>query len=302
MFDWFILLLLGAIWGASYFFIKVGGAEIPPFTFVAGRTLIAAVALIVLLIVRREPLPRTRRDYLVLIAMGIFNSVIPYTAITWGETHISSGLASILTAAMPLFTVIYAHYWTEDERLTLPKVAGIALGFVGVVILFLPDLRSGIQMEFWGELAVVVAAASYGLATLIAHKYIGGVSHVVASTGQLATAALFMLPLSLAFDQPLSLRPSLNALAALVTLALVGTAFAYILYYWLIEHTGATRTALVTYLIPITGVMWGALLLGEPIELEVLAGLVLIIAGVGLVNRRSGQPHESMVAAPVEGE
>jgi len=300
--SWIVLFLLGAIWGASYFFIKVGGEEIPTLTFVAGRTLIAALALIILLIVRKESLPRTRRDYLVLIAMGIFNSVIPYTAITWGETHISSGLASILTAAMPLFTVIYAHFWTEDERLTMPKVAGIALGFVGVVILFLPDLRSGIQMEFWGEFAVVVAAASYGLATLIAHKYLGGVSHVVASTGQLATAALFMLPLSFAFDNPLSLRPSLNAMGALVTLALVGTAFAYILYYWLIEHTGATRTSLVTYLIPITGVMWGALLLSEPVELEVLAGLVLIIAGVGLVSRQSAQSHKPMVAALIEGE
>jgi drug/metabolite transporter (DMT)-like permease len=111
-----------------------------------------------------------------------------------------------------------------------------------------------------------------------------------------------MLPLSFAFDNPLSLRPSLNAMGALVTLALVGTAFAYILYYWLIEHTGATRTSLVTYLIPITGVMWGALLLSEPVELEVLAGLVLIIAGVGLVSRQSAQSHKPMVAALIEGE
>jgi drug/metabolite transporter (DMT)-like permease len=302
MFAWFILLLLGAIWGASYMFIKVGGAEIPPFTFVEVRTLIAALALLVVLALRREAIPRTRRAWLPLIAMGIFNGVIPYTAITWGETHISSGLASILTAAMPLFTVIFAHFWTQDERLTPVKAAGVAVGFVGVVVLFVPELRQGIQIEFWGQFAVVIAAASYGLATLIAHKFLGGVSHVMASTGQLASAAIFMLPLSLAFDNPFSLRPSPVAIGSLLILSLLGTAFAYVLYYWLVEHTGATRTALVTYLIPLTGVMWGALLLGESIEWEVVVGLVLIIGGVMLVNRQSASAHRAVMAAPAEGE
>ncbi len=302
MLAWLILVLLGAIWGASYYFIKIGGAEIPAFTFVEVRTLVAALALSVVLVLRKESIPRTRRAWLPLIALGIFNGVIPYTAITWGETHISSGLASILTAAMPLFTVIFAHFWTEDERLTIPKAAGVALGFVGVVVLFVPELWRGFQIEFWGQFAVVVAAASYGLATLIAHKYLDGVSHVMASTGQLATAALFMLPLSLVFDHPLTLHPSLNAIGALLILSLLGTAFAYILYYWLIEHTGATRTALVTYLIPITGVMWGALLLGEPIEWEAIVGLLLIIGGVGLVNRSSAPAHAAMTTAPAEGE
>jgi drug/metabolite transporter (DMT)-like permease len=283
-------------------FIKVGVAEIPPFTFVEGRVLIAAFALFLALRVRGESLPRTRRVWATLTAMGIFNGVIPYTAITWGETHISSGLAAILTAAMPLFTVILAHYWTHDERLTAGKIVGVLAGFIGVAILFVPELRRGIQIEFWGEFAVVVAAASYAVATLVARKYLRGLSHVVASTGQLGTAALWMLPLSLAFDRPFALRPSLVAWGSLAILALLGTAFAYILYYWLIEHTGATRTALVTYLIPITGVLWGALLLREPIEWEAIVGLALIIAGVGLVNRHSAPTREALLSVPVEGE
>ena len=289
--SWAILLLLGAIWGASYMFIKIGGAEIPPFTFVEVRTLIAAIALMLVLALRKESIPRTRRAWLTLTAMGIFNGVIPYTAITWGETHISSGLASILTAAMPLFTIIFAHFWTKDERLTMPKAIGVALGFIGVVVLFVPELQRGLQMEFWGQFAIVIAAASYGLATLIAHKYLDGVSPVMAPTGQLLTAAIIMLPFSLAFDNPFALSPSLKAMGALLILALLGTAFAYILYYWLIEHTGATRTSLVTYLIPITGILWGALFLGEPIEWQAIVGLLLIIAGVGLVNRSSAEPH-----------
>ncbi len=299
---WLILILLGAIWGASYMFIKVGGAEIPPFTFVEGRALIAALALFLALRLRGETLPRTRSEWTPLIAMGIFNGVIPYTLITWGETHITSSLASILTAAMPLFTVLLAHFWTRDEQLTWAKVAGVIVGFVGVVVLFVPELRRGMQIEFWGEGAVVVAAVSYAVATLVARKFLGGVSHIVASAGQLGSAAVWMLPLSLAFDHPFSLRPSLPAVASLLTLALLGTALAYVLYYWLIEHTGATRTALVTYLIPITGVMWGALALGESIGWEALAGLLLIIAGIGLVNRTAAPTRQIVVGAPVEGE
>lgn len=302
MFAWFVLLLLGAIWGASYLFIKVAVADFPPFTLVAVRTFIAALALLVVLRLKNESLPRTRQGLLPLVALGITNGVIPYTLITWGEVHISSGLAAILTAAMPLFTILIAHYWTHDERLTPIKVLGIVVGFLGVVVLFIPDLRDGIQIEFWGELAVVVAAASYGLATVIAHKYLNRVSHVVAATGQLGSAALFMVPLSLLFDNPLSLRPSLPAVGSLLALTLVGTSFAYILYYWLVEHTGATRTALVTYLIPITGIFWGAALLGEIIAWESIAGLLLIIVGIGFVNRTSAPSREQLEVVGAAGK
>ncbi len=301
MFAWFILLLLGAIWGASYMLIKVGGAEIPPFTFVEGRTLIAALALFIVMRARGEKLPREKRAWSALIAMGIFNGVIPYTLITWGEIHITSALAAILTAAMPLFTVILAHLATSDEQLTLPKTIGVVVGFIGVSILFLPELRQGIKIEFWAMLGIVASAASYAIATIIVRKFLRGISHVVASTAQLASTALMMLPFSLLFDNPFALRPSLAATASLLLLALLGTAFAYILYYWLIENTGATRTSLVTYLIPITGIFWGALLLAEKIEWEAIIGLMLIIAGVGLVNRASA-PARIGAAVIAEGK
>jgi drug/metabolite transporter (DMT)-like permease len=232
--------------------------------------------------------------------MGIFNGVIPYTLITWGEIYISSGLAAILTAVMPIFTVILAHYWTHDEKLTATKIAGILIGFGGVIVLFLDEFTRGLRMEFWGQFAVVIAAASYATATLIARKYLPGVSHVVASTGQLASAALWMLPLSLAFDNPFALRPSLAAIGSLAILALLGTAIAYVLYYWLIEHTGATRTSLVTYLIPITGVLWGAWLLNEPIKWDALIGLALIVAGIGLVNRSASSQPRTEIGQPVD--
>jgi drug/metabolite transporter (DMT)-like permease len=299
--SWIVLFALGAIWGASYLFIKVGGAEIPPFTFVAGRTIIASEALFVGLLARREGIPLLqRRTWLPLIAMGIFNSVIPYTLITWGETQISSGLAGILTAAMPIFTVLIAHLATRDEKLNAYKVIGVIVGFIGVVILFLPDLEAGIELSVLGDMAVLGAAFSYALASVIAHKYVGGVSHLGASFGQLFSAAVILLPLSLVIDRPWGLHPSLAATASLATLALLGTAFAYVLYYWLIDHTGATSTSLVTYIIPVSAIILGAVVLHERFAWTAFAGLVGIIAGVGLVTRQSAP--RAAIPAGVEAE
>lgn len=301
MFAWLILFLLGAIWGASYLFIKIGVAEIPPITFVEGRTLLATLALLIALRIRRESMPRTLRAWAPLIAVGFFNSIIPYTLITWGEKSIASGLAAILTSMVPLFTVIFAHFVTRDERLSVAKIIGVSVGFIGVIVLSLPQLREGIQAQFIGEVAVVAASASYAIATLVARKFLRGVSYVVASAGQLGVTAVFLLPLSLLFDNPLSLRPSLPALGSLTTLSLLGTAFALFLYYWLIENTGATRTTLVTYIMPVMGVMWGAVILHEPVEWEAIIGLVLIIGGVGLVTRQH-KPVPKIAAAPAEGK
>jgi drug/metabolite transporter (DMT)-like permease len=301
MFAWFVLILLGAIWGASYMFIKIGVAEIPPFTFVLGRTLLASLALLMMMRLRGEKFPRGKNVWGVLMLVGLTNGVIPYTLITWGETHITSGLAAILTAMNPLFTFILAHFMTHDERITPAKSVGMAIAFLGVVVLFIPEIQQGVRLELLGMFAVVGAALSYAFATLVAHKFMHGLSPIVSAAGQLGTAALMMIPLSLAFDNPFALRPTFLPIAALITLALLGTAFAYILYYWLVKNTGATRTSLVTYLIPFTGVLWGASILSEPIEWEAIVGLVLLIAGVALVNRKPGSSNQ-VVAVPVEGE
>ncbi len=301
MFAWLILFLLGAIWGASYLFIKVGVETIPPITFVEGRTLLATLALLVVLQIRKESMPRTLRGWAPLVAVGVFNSVIPYTLISWGEESISSGLAAILTSMVPLFAVVFAHFVTHDERLSVTKVMGVSVGFIGVIVLSLPQLRGGIQAQLVGELAVVAASASYASATLIARKFLRGVSYVVASAGQLGVSAVVLLPLSLLFDNPMSLRPSFASLGSLITLSLLGTAFALFLYYWLIANTGATRTTLVTYIMPLMGVMWGALILHEPIEWEAIIGLALIIGGVGLVTRQR-QPAPKIASAPAEGK
>ncbi len=298
---WVILFGLGLIWGASYLFIKIGGEQIPPVTFVVGRTAIASIAVAAVLLARQEAFPRWRREiWLPLVVMGITNGVIPYTLITWGETQISSGLAGILVATMPIFTVLLAHWMTPDEKLNANKVAGIVIGFIGVVILFLPDLRRGITLSLVGALFTVVAAVSYGFATVFAHKYVKGVSHLGAELGQLSSAAVILLPVSLAVDHPWTLRPSWEAVAALMTLALLGTAFAYLLYYWLIEHAGPTSTALVTYISPVSAILLGALVLHESFDWTAFAGFAGIVAGVALVSRSA--PQEAQPPVGVEAD
>ncbi len=297
---WFMLIALGTIWGSSYLFIKVAGADFPPLTLVAIRTTLAMFTLVLFLALQRQPLPPRRwRTWLPLIAMGVFNGVIPYTLITWGETEISSSLAGILTGAMPIFTVIIAHLFTQDEKLNTYKVLGIILGFAGVVILFLPGLGSGLKLSVLGELAVVTAACSYALSGVIAHKYVRGLSHAATAFGQFFTAAAVMLPLSLAIDRPLGLHPSLEPILMLLTLAVLNTAVAYLFFYWLIEHTGPTTTSLVTYVSPVSALFLGWVILGERLDWTTFAGLLAIILGVALVNRK---PAAAPLPAAVEAE
>lgn len=280
-----LLILLGSIWGASYLFIKIGGEYVTPVTLVAIRTTIAGMVLFVAMLARREKLPpRNAPIWKWLAVMGLLNSVIPYTLITWGEHYISSGLAAILVGAMPIFTVLLANWMTPDEKMTPPKVVGVISGFIGVVILFLPDLWSGVAFNLFGGLAVITAALSYALATIYARRHLKGESHMTVAFGQMLMASVILIPASLLLEQPWTLKPTPLAMGSIVTLAVVGTAFAYLMYYWLISNVGATRTSLVTYISPVIAVILGAVYLQEHLQWTTLVGLVLIVAGVALVT------------------
>lgn len=298
--DWFILILLGTIWGTSYLFIKLGVAEIPPVTFAAGRVVIAGLVLLVAVLARRERIPPfSPRGWWHFLALGVLNCVIPYTLISWGETEVSSGLAAILVGAMPIFTVLIAHFTTHDEKITRLKLVGIFLGFVGVVVIFSPELAGGIRLTFWGMIAIVAAALSYAGATVVAHRFVGDTPRTVVSTLQMLSAAVILVPVALVVDRPFGLTPSFSAWGSLLALSLVGTSFAYILYYWLIANTGPTRASLVTYISPAAGLALGAFVLKENIAPTAIGGLLLIIAGIALVNRVAETPVEEEV---LEGE
>ena len=278
-----ILFVLGLIWGASFLFIKVAVVTIPPFTVAFGRTALAALILYVVLRYRGLKLGSWGHLWGAFLILGLLNGAVPYTLITWAEIHIDSGLAAILNALMPLFTVLLAHFFTQDEKLNWMKVIGIFLGFLGILVLIGPAVLKGLGTHVIGQLAVVGAALCYALAAIYGRR-LKEVPPLVSATGQLIGAALLTMPLSFIIDTPWELSVTLLSLGALACLSLLGTALAYILYYYLLARIGATNVSLVTYLLPITGVFWGALLLGERLHWSAFLALALILAGIAGVN------------------
>ena len=272
-----LLGLLGLIWGSSFLFIKLGVDEMPP-AFVAGGRLVSGLLfLLVALRVQKLGLPR-QALWSRLLMVALLNNTIPWVLIPWGEQHISSALASILNATMPIFTVIIAHFVTRDDRLTWRKVAGIVLGFAGVTVLIGADLRDIMSTSAQGDIAVLLACVSYGAGAVYARQHLRGEDHTVLATGQLGFGLLLTTPLMLLSLGGLHAVPSLTALLAVGALGVLGSGLAYIIYYWLIERASASQVSLVTYLLPVTAVFWGAALLNETLGPNTFAGLILILA------------------------
>ena len=279
-----LLLALGTIWGASYLFIKVIVAEVPAFTLVAGRLTLAAIILWGILRARRLSLPRTRQIWRAYAVLGFVGAALPYSLISWGEQYIPSGLAALLQSTTPIFTVILAHFLTDDERITIPKIIGVVVGFVGVGVLILPDLRQGLQADLLGQLAIVGSSLCYALTAIYIRSRLQGQPPLVSATGQLMMGMVYMLPISLLIDRPFDLSPSLPVLASWMMLTLLGTVVAYVIYFTLFERTSATFVTMVTYIIPVNSLLLGALVLNEPLNVTVLGSLVLILLGVLLVR------------------
>ncbi len=295
------LLALGLLWGSSFLLIKIAVQQIPPLTLVAGRVACAAAALVLLVRLRGLRFPTPGPVWGVFLLMGALNNAIPYTLISLGEVTIDSGLASVLNASMPIFTVLLAHFLIVDERLHWEKLLGVVLGLGGVVVLVGPEALRGLETHFWAQVAVVGAAVAYALAAIVGRRYLRDLPALVSSAGQLSGSTLLMLPLSLLADHPWRLNPSWGPVAALLCLSLLGTALAYLLYFFLLKEAGATRTSLVTYLLPLTGIVWGALLLGEAIHWRMLAALLLILAGITLTGGRLSRRRPKTLAGPRPG-
>jgi len=279
-----VLLLLALIWGASFLFIKLAVQDIPPFTLALVRVTLAAASLYVVLRVRGMRMPAFGPIWGVYLLMGLLNGAIPYVLISAGEIYIDSGLAAILNATMPIFTILMAHFLTEDERLTWLRFAGVVIGLAGVVVLVGAEALSGFGAHFWAQMAVVGASVSYALAAIVGRRYLKKQSAIVSSTGQFIGGTILLAPLSLLLDHPWKLSPSWTAIGSLLTLSLLGTSVAYVLYYYLIKNAGATYTSLVTYLLPVMGVVWGASLLGERVQWRALLALALILVGIACTS------------------
>ena len=284
--DWALLVTLSVLWGGSFFFVKVAVAQLPPLTLVLCRVSLAALVLWGVILWRRVPLPALRGVWRSLLAMGALNNVVPFSLMFWGQTHIASGLASILNATTPLFTVLLAHLLTGDERLTSRRLAGVGIGLAGAVVIVGPGVVTGLGAHALAELAVLAGAFSYALAGIFGRRF-GTLPPLVTAAGQLSASTLLMLPLVAAVDQPWRLTsPGAIVWGAVGGLALLSTALAYVLYFRILRSSGATNLLLVTFLIPVSALLLGTLILGERLAPGQLAGMGLIVLGLAVIDGR----------------
>jgi drug/metabolite transporter (DMT)-like permease len=286
--DWLIMLVLAVIWGGAFFFIGVAVRHVPPLTYVWLRVTIAAVALWIFVKARGGSLDLPRQVWGSIVLLAILNNALPFTLFGWGQTHIASGLASILNATTPIWGVLVAHFFTVDERMTSRKIAGVLLGFGGVATMIGPSLLSDIGSGALAQLACVGAALSYAFAGVWARRFKRlGISPLSITTGQLTAAAIVMLPVSMLAEHPWTRAlPPMSAWAAITALAVLCTAFGYVLYFKLIDGAGATNAMLVTLLVPPVAILLGSLFLGETLAPQDFAGLALIALGLAAIDGR----------------
>jgi drug/metabolite transporter (DMT)-like permease len=284
--DWLLLVGLSILWGGSFFFAKIAVAELPPLTVALGRVALAAAILIVVTRVLGVALPDRLSGWRAYVVMGLLNNVIPFSLIFWAQTHIPSGLAAILNATTPLFTVLVAHAATSDERLTSARLTGVGIGFLGVVIMIGPDLLREVGGNVWGQLACLLAALSYAFAGVYGRRFRGEPPLRVAA-GQLMASTALLIPLVVLIDRPWTLpAPSAMTLGALAALAILSTALAYVIFFRILARAGATAISLVTFLIPASAILLGVLILGEHLALRHIAGMMAIGLGLAAIDGR----------------
>ena len=287
-FEWLLLLLLSVLWGGSFFFGEVALAELPPLTLVLGRVALAAVTLNLVVAASGQRMPRDVGLWGAFLVMGVLNNFIPYSLIFWGQTEITSSLASILNATTPLWTVVLAHFLTHDERMSPNKLAGVSFGLLGVIVMIGPAALGGVGLNVLAQFAVVGAALSYAFAGIFGRRFKRlGVSPLVTASGQLTGGTLMMLPVATLVDRPWTLpAPGSVTWGAVAGLALLCTAVAYVIYFRLLASAGATNLLLVTFLIPVSALLLGTTLLGEVLEPRQLAGMAMIGLGLAGIDGR----------------
>ena len=283
--EWMLLALLSVLWGGSFFFTELALRELGPLTVVLGRVSFAAFALVLFVYIRGHRMPKDATTWISLVVMGAINNVIPFTLIVWGQLHIDSGLASILNATTPLFTIILAHFLTSDERLTSSKMLGVSLGFVGIIALIGPIALKGFGLGAIGQLAVLGAAISYAFAGIFG-KRLKKLPTSVAAAGMLTGSTLMMLLLAVTLEDPFAISPGITSWIAILGISLLSTALAYLIYFRILAVAGATNLLLVTFLIPISALLLGVFVLNERLQWNAAVGMAVIFLGLAAVDGR----------------
>ncbi len=297
--EWGMLLTLSGVWGGSFFFNEVAVRELPVLTVVVARVGLAALILVAVLWLKGEWLPRSGAVWAAFFGMGLLNNALPFSLIVAGQQHIASSVASILNASTPLFGVIFAHVLTDDERMTGGKLAGVVAGFIGVAVMIGFDALDSLGVNVAAQLMCVAAAISYAFAGIYGRRFKAmGITPVTTATGQVIASSIMLVPLMLVIDRPWTLAmPSLAAIGALIGVAAISTAFAYVLFFRILATAGATNLLLVTFLIPVSAILLGTLFLSETLQPKHIAGMALIGLGLAAIDGRPWRRVRALMQA-----
>ncbi len=281
---WIVFILLGAIWSASFLWIKIALAEVGPLTLVTYRVGFGLLTGLAVALLLRIPLPRDWKTWRVFLVLGILNVAIPFSLISWGEQTIDSAVASILNATVPLFTIVIAHFFLHDDKMTIPRVVGLLIGFTGVVILLSQDFNPQAHNSLIGQAAVIVASASYAVSYIYARRNTQEIAGEIRGTLPLLSAFLIIGAIAPVAEAPFKIPYLPLTWIGLLWLGVLGTGLALIMQYYLVHEIGPTRATLVTYLLPLGGVILGVIFLREELTWQLIAGAALIISSIAVVN------------------
>ncbi|MBI3161045.1 MAG: DMT family transporter [Chloroflexi bacterium] len=281
---WIVFITLGLIWSSSFLWIKIGVQDIGPMALVAFRMLFGALTAGAIAFYQRIPFTRDPKDWLVFAILGPASLAIPIFLISWGEQTIDSAVASILNATTPLFTLVIAHFWLHDDKITFQKTLGLLVGFAGTLVLMSEDLLASEHTSLIGQLAVILASLFYAVSAVGIRKYSQHMNNVMRGVGFLVTSTIFMWVLGPIAEKPFEFPSLPITWIAALWLGILGAGLAMIMLYYLIHEIGPTRTSLVTYLFPIGGVLLGVIFLNERLSWQLVTGTILIIASLVVVN------------------
>ena len=287
-FEWMLLVLLSVVWGGSFFFNGIALQEFPTLSIVTARVGLAALALLLLMRMLGQGIQLNRQILKAFFGMSFLNNVVPFSLIVWGQQHIASGVASILNATTPLFTMLVAHWFTTDEKINPRRLLGVLTGMGGVGLMMGLDSMESSGFHLLGQSAILLAAFSYGLAGVYGKRFAQlGISPLATATGQLCASSMILIPLTLWIDQPWTMAmPSIEGMGSLLGIALLSTALAYVIYFRLLKTAGATNLLLVTLLIPVSAIILGVFLLDESLEPQHLSGMAVISLGLLIMDGR----------------
>ena len=286
---WIVFISLGLIWSTSFLWIKIGVREVGPMALVAFRMTFGALTAATIAATQKVAWPHDLKTWGIFAILGPTSLAIPIFLISWGERTIDSAVAAILNASVPLFTIVFAHFWLSDDRMTPQKVLGLLAGFAGVVVLLSKDLRASVPGSLLGQGAVILAAAFYAGSAVAARKTTQHVAGLVRGAAPLITAAVFMWIVGPLAEKPIQVPALPLTWIAALWLGVLGSGVAMLMFYYLIHEVGPTRASLVTYLFPIGGVVWGMIFLNEQLSWQLLAGTLFIVVGLAIVNLKPGK-------------